>query len=63
MIAASVVLPVVGINGGDRIGIGGCTQFQKLAATAVGAPRAIGGGCCTLHEKQLMAAVVMRPDM
>ena len=25
--AASVVLPVAGINGGDRIGIGGCTQF------------------------------------
>ena len=25
--AASVVLPVVGINGGDRIGIGASTQF------------------------------------
>ena len=47
------------MDGGNRVGIGSCAQFYYLEATAVGAPQAIGGGSCTLHEKQLMVAIVM----
>ena len=34
MVAASVALPVTDIDGSNRVGIDGCTQFYQLEAIA-----------------------------